>query len=73
MIIRILNSMKKDTEIIKKDQSEIKDAISKINNTLEGIKCSLDEGDDQISYLEDEVEKNTQQRSKKNFKKIRRA
>ena len=35
IIIRILNSMKKDIEIIKKDQSEIKNAISEINNTLE--------------------------------------
>ena len=37
MIIRILNSMKKDIEIIVKDQSEIKNAISKIGNALEGI------------------------------------
>ena len=36
MIIRIFNSMKKDIETIKKDQSEIKHAISEINNTLEG-------------------------------------
>ena len=37
MIIRTLNSMKKDIEILKKDQSEIKTAISEINNALEGI------------------------------------
>ena len=36
LILRILNSMKKDTETIKKDQSEIKNAISEINNTLKG-------------------------------------
>ena len=41
MIIRILNSMKKDIEIIVKDQSEIKNAISEINNTLEGINSRL--------------------------------
>ena len=35
MIIRMFNSMKKDIEIIKEDQSEIKNAISEINNTLE--------------------------------------
>ena len=29
MIIRIINNMKKDIEIIKKNQSEIKNAISK--------------------------------------------
>ena len=35
MTIRIINSMKKDTETIKKDPSEIKTAIPEINNTLE--------------------------------------
>ena len=34
IIIRILNSMKKDIETIKKDQSAIKNAISEMNNTL---------------------------------------
>ena len=43
MIIRILNSTKKDTETIKKDQSEIKNGLSKINNTLEGINSRLEE------------------------------
>ena len=37
MIIRILNSMKKDIEIIKKDQSETKNELSEINDTLEGV------------------------------------
>ena len=37
MIIRMLSNMKKDVETIKKNQSEIKNAISKINNLLEGI------------------------------------
>ena len=36
MTIRILNSMKKDIEPIKKDQSEIKNVMSAINDTLEG-------------------------------------
>ena len=31
MIIRILNSMRKDTETTKKDQSEIKNAILEIH------------------------------------------
>ena len=38
MILRILHSMEKDVDTIKKDQSEIKNAISERNNTLEGIK-----------------------------------
>ena len=49
MIIRILNSMKKDIEIIKKDQSKIKNAIFEINNTFEGINSRLDETEHQIS------------------------
>ena len=36
MIIRILNTMKKDIEMIKKDKAEIKTAIFEINNTLKG-------------------------------------
>ena len=59
MIIRILNSMKKDLESIIKDQPEIKNAVSEINNTLEGINSRLHEAEDYISDLEDKVEKNT--------------
>ena len=51
MIIRILNSMKKDIETIKKDQSEKKSTISKINNTLEGINSRLEAAKDQIGDL----------------------
>ena len=36
IIIRMVNSMKKDMEIIKNEQSEIKNAISEINNTMDG-------------------------------------
>ena len=46
MIIRILNSMKKETETIKKDQSEIKNVISEVDNTLEGVNSRLDEAED---------------------------
>lgn len=42
----------------KKNQSE-KKAISKIKNTQEGMNSRLDEIEDQISELEDKVEKNT--------------
>ena len=49
MIIRILNSMKKGTENIQKDQSEIKNAISEINNTLEKTNSRLDEAEDLLS------------------------
>ena len=43
MITKMLNGMKKDIEITKKDQSEIKNAMPERNNTLEGIKSRLDE------------------------------
>ena len=72
MILKILNSMKKDIESIKKDQPEIKSTISKINNTLEGINSRLHEAEDRISVLEDKVEKEHPGRAakrKKNFKK----
>ena len=36
MIIRMLNSIKKDIETIKRDQSKTKNAISEINNTPAG-------------------------------------
>ena len=44
MIIRILNSMKKkDIETITKGKSEVKNAVSELNNTVEGINSRLDE------------------------------
>ena len=46
MTIRVLNSMKKDIETITMDLSEMKNAISEINNTLEGIISKLDEAED---------------------------
>ena len=70
MIIRILNCMKKDIETIKRDQSEKKNAISEVNNTLGGISSKLDEAEDQISNLEEnKVDKNTEadQKKKKEF------
>ena len=45
--------MEKYIEDIKMDQSEIKNAISEKNNTLEGIKNRLNKAKDWISDLED--------------------
>ena len=36
----------------------MKNAISELENTVEGIKSRLDEAQDQLSALEDEVGKN---------------
>ena len=35
MIIRVLNNRKKEIEIIKKDQSEMKNIVPEMKNTLE--------------------------------------
>ena len=50
---------------MKYTQSEIKNAISEMRTSLEGIKRRLDEAEDSISYLEDKIAVNTQQGSKK--------
>ena len=52
--------MKKEIETINKGQEEMKNIISELQNTVEGIKSRLDEAEDWISELEDKVEKNTQ-------------
>ena len=57
--------MKNDIETRKKEQSEIKNAIFEINNTLEGVSSRLDEVQDWISYFEDKVGKNTQAEQQK--------
>ena len=56
MIISMLNSMKKKHRKHKKGQV-INNAISELNNTLEGINSRLDESEDEISNLENKVEK----------------
>ena len=65
VVIRMFNSMKREIEITKKDQSEIKNMISEMKNTLEGINSRMDEAEDQMSDLEDKVEKTPIQSSKK--------
>ena len=57
MIIRILNSLKKRHRTIKKDELEIKNVVSGINNTGEGINGRLHEAEYQTNDLEDKIEK----------------
>ena len=57
--------MEKGIETIKKYQSEIQNAISEINNILEGINRRLDEGKAGITDLEEKVEKNHPGREQK--------
>ena len=50
--------MKKNIETIKKNQSEMKTAISKIKNTLDGINSKFDEAGDWIRNLDNNIAKN---------------
>ena len=43
----------------------MKHTISELKNIVEGIKSRLDEGKDQISDVEDKVERNTQKGQEK--------
>ena len=65
--------MKKDMETLNKNQSEVKNTISEMENTVEGIKCRLDEAKDWISDLEDKVERtpNQSNKEKKDLKGMR--
>ena len=46
MVIRILNSMKKDIETMKNNQAQMKNSIYEMKNTLEGIISRMDEAMD---------------------------
>ena len=61
----MLKSMKKRHRNHEKGQSEINNTIPERNNALEGISSRLDEAEDQISDLEDKIEKNTQAEQQK--------
>ena len=52
--------MKKEIETMNKGQEEMKNTISKLKNPVDGIKSRPYKAEDQISELEDKVEKNTQ-------------
>ena len=52
----------------------MQNTITEMNNTLKGINSRFDEAEDQISNLENKVEKNIQskqQKERKNPKKLR--
>lgn len=57
MMIRMLNSMRKD-RTCEKRPIENKNDIALIKNSLEGIPSRLVAAEDQISELNDKVEKN---------------
>ena len=69
-------SMKKNIETMNKNHLEIKNTIFDMKNTLEGIKCRLDEPEDQTSNLENKVKKTNKphpirETNKEDFKRMR--
>ena len=72
MIIRMLkelsenySSRKTGIETIKKNQQKMKNTISEMKNTPEGINSRLDETEDQISDLGDKLSEHTQSEQQK--------
>ena len=49
LVIRMLNELSKIFSSIKKDQSEMKDAVTEMKNNLQGISSTVDETKNQIS------------------------
>lgn len=63
--------MRKDIETMNKNKAEMKNVIPDTKNTLEGSERRLDEVDDQISHLNDKVEKTTPNSNNKKKKELR--
>ena len=60
LVIRMLKELRENLNSIKKIQSEKKDTVIEIKNTLQGINSRVDETKIQISNLEYKEAKNTQ-------------
>lgn len=63
--------MRKDIETMNKNKAEMKNVIPDTKNTLEGSERRLDEVDDQISHLNDKVEKTTPNSNNMKKKELR--
>ena len=59
MVIRMLNSMKKDIGSMKNNQAEMKNNIFEMKNTLERINTRINEAKDPNICLKDKVVENT--------------
>lgn len=51
----------------------MKKTVTEMENTLDGIKSTLHEAENQISHLEDEVAENTESKQQKNKIKLYKA
>ena len=68
--------MKKEIETINKGQERMKNTISKLKNTVEGMKSRPNEAEDWISELVDKEEKNpsrTSMKKKKGSERMKRS
>ena len=54
LVIRKLNKLTENINSRKKDQSEMKDTLTAVRNSLQGINSRVDEAKIQISYLKSE-------------------
>ena len=68
LVIRMFKELSEDLNSIKKIQSEMKDTLIEIMNSLQGNNRGVDEAENQINDLEHMVAKTTR---KKEFKKTR--
>ena len=64
-----LEVFKKQLENIKNNQKQVKNIITEIKDTLEGINCRLNDTEEWISKLEYRVEEIIDAEQKKNEKK----
>ena len=71
LFLRMLKELSEDLSIIKKTQSEIKDTLYEIKNSLQGNNSRIDEAKNQINDLEHKEAKKNQNK-KKESKKMRR-
>ena len=60
LVIRMLKELSEELSSIKKTQSEMKDTLIKIKNTLQGNNSRVDEATNQINDMEHKEAKNNQ-------------
>ena len=65
LVIRMLKELSEDLSSTKKAQSEMKDTLIKIKNSLQGNNGGVDEAKNQINDLEIRKQKTTNQNKKK--------
>ena len=65
LVVRMLKKLSEDLSSIKKSQSEMKDSLIEIKNSLQGNNSRVDEAKNQINDLEHKEAKTTNQNNKK--------